>query len=109
MGVSFEGQPQTPEVPLRGRIGEKGASAKQNNAFCFFFWKKKNIARLIVAFSLSEYATFVEPHRMFEISASPAVMHPTFGPRARTNAMPRGEGYINAVERTLYTGTVSCI
>jgi hypothetical protein len=43
--VGFLGaSPQTPVVPLRGRFGFP-FSAKQNNAFCFFFWKKKETSR----------------------------------------------------------------
>jgi hypothetical protein len=39
--MSFWGQPQTPWL----RFAESWVSAKQNYAFCFFFWKKKNTAR----------------------------------------------------------------
>jgi hypothetical protein len=40
--VPFLGaRPQTPVAPLRGELAELWSSAKQNNAFCFFFWKKK--------------------------------------------------------------------
>jgi hypothetical protein len=33
-------------TPLRGELVERGSSAKQNTAFCFFFWKKKSIDHL---------------------------------------------------------------
>jgi hypothetical protein len=36
------GKPPNPLGPLRGVLGSKPSSEKQNNAFCFFFWKKKD-------------------------------------------------------------------
>jgi hypothetical protein len=35
-------------APLRGGLDKPGPSAKRNNAFCFFFWKKKTIHQLLV-------------------------------------------------------------
>jgi hypothetical protein len=32
-------------APLRGGLDKPWSSAKQNNAFCFFFWKKKKVIR----------------------------------------------------------------
>jgi hypothetical protein len=47
--ASFSGKRRTllgPLGRLRQGLGIKYPSAKQNNAFCFFFWKKKNITKL---------------------------------------------------------------
>jgi hypothetical protein len=43
------GQPQTPWLRTTEiwELNRLWFSAKQNNAFCFFFWKKKNLARTI--------------------------------------------------------------
>jgi hypothetical protein len=35
--------PQTPVVPLRGSFGAQVLLRSRTNAFCFFFWKKKNV------------------------------------------------------------------
>jgi hypothetical protein len=39
--IGFLGPAPDPVAPLRGEHGVVRSSAKQNNAFCFFFWKKK--------------------------------------------------------------------
>jgi hypothetical protein len=41
------GQAPRPPGSASPRFGVKQSSAKQNNAFCFFFWKKKNMMRVI--------------------------------------------------------------
>jgi hypothetical protein len=41
--VIIGGTPPNPPGRLRRVLGSLFSSAKQNNAFCFFFWKKKDI------------------------------------------------------------------
>jgi hypothetical protein len=44
---SLGGKPPNPQGRLRRGLSMEWSSAKQNYAFCFFFWKKKKAVRSI--------------------------------------------------------------